>query len=97
MVGEMMTGPVSDYGAMGLVLAAGAITGLVRAFIAHRTRLHAEREASARVAARATGLMGLAERHCGVLRIVERDRDGHREVEFGSRESMIGSNDEGMA
>jgi hypothetical protein len=96
MVGEMMAGLVSDYGAMGLALA-GAITGLVRAYIAHRTRWHAEREASARVAARATGLLGLAERHRGVLRIVERDRDGHREVEFGSREPMNRSNDEGMA
>jgi hypothetical protein len=91
MMGGLMAGPLSDYGVMVLALAgAGVIAGLVRAYIAHRTRLHAEREASARAAARATGLMGLAERHCGVVRIVERDRDGHREVEFGGREPLSG-------
>jgi hypothetical protein len=77
--------------------AAGTIAGLVRAYIAHRTRMHAEREASMRTAARATGLMGLAERHRGALRIVERDRDGHREVEFGNRESLVGGDGEGAA
>ncbi|KUL30786.1 hypothetical protein ADL15_24310 [Actinoplanes awajinensis subsp. mycoplanecinus] len=93
----MMWGPASDYRVLGLVLAAGAVAGLARAYIAHRTRCHAEREASVRAAARATGLMGLAERHRGVVRIVERDRDGHREVEFGGREPAAGGNDEEAA
>ncbi|WP_433796851.1 hypothetical protein [Actinoplanes sp. CA-252034] len=95
---EIMAGPPADYGAMIIVLAAaGALAGLLRAYIAHRTRLHAEREASARAAARATGLMGLAERHRGVVRIVERDRDGHREVEFGDRAPMPGHDREEAA
>ena len=34
-------------------------------------------------ATRMTGLMGLAGTHHDVARIVERDRDGHREVELG--------------
>jgi hypothetical protein len=82
-----------DIGVMALICAV-AVVGLARAYIGHRTRLHAEREASARAAARATGLVGLAERHRGLVRIVERDRDGHREVEFGSREPMIGGGEE---
>ncbi|GIF27151.1 hypothetical protein [Actinoplanes utahensis] len=94
-----MAGPPSDYGALiiAMVVAAGVLAGLIRAYLAHRTRLHAEREASARVAARATGLMGLAERHRGVVRIVERDRDGHREVEFGGREPLLGNDGEEAA
>jgi hypothetical protein len=96
-MGEMAAGSLSDYGAMILAIAAAAIAGLVRAYIAHRTRLHAEREASARVAARATGWMGLAERHHGAVRIVERDRDGHREVEFGRRELLRCGNEEEAA
>ncbi len=91
-----MAGPLSDYGAVVVVVAVvGSMAGLARAYIAHRTRLHAEREASARVEARATGLMRLAERRHGAVRIVERDRDGHREVEFGRREHLIGTGSEG--
>ncbi|GLW32999.1 hypothetical protein Areg01_59370 [Actinoplanes regularis] len=97
-MGEMAMGPFFDYGAMALILAAaGVVAGLVRTYIAHRTRLHAEREASVRAAARSTGLMGLAERHRGAIRIVESDRDGHREVEFGGHEPMIGSRSEEAA
>jgi hypothetical protein len=96
-MGALTMASVSDYGAVVLVVAMGSLIGLARAFIAHRTRLHAEREASARIAARASGLMGLAERHRGAVRIVERDRDGHREVEFGRQESMIAGSGEGTA
>jgi hypothetical protein len=94
----MVAEPLSGYGALALACAvAAACAGLARAYIGHRSRLHAEREASARAAVRATGLVGLAERHRGLVRIVERDRDGHREVEFGSRETMIGGSGEGAA
>lgn len=82
--------PLSAYEAVALAIAfGGAAAGLVRAYIAHRTRLQAEREASARAAARMTGLMGLAGTHHEVVRIVERDRDGHREVELGCREASL--------
>lgn len=95
-MGGMMAGPLSDYGAMAIVVAAmGVMAGLARAYLAHRTRLHAEREASARVEARANGLMRLAERRQGAVRIVEHDRDGHREVEFGNREQFLGGGSEG--
>lgn len=83
---ETLATAVSDHGALALALAiAGTAAGLVRAYVAHRTRLHEEREASTRTAARATWLVRLAEADHDVVRIVERDRDGHREVELGSR------------
>ncbi|MEU1602503.1 hypothetical protein [Micromonospora matsumotoense] len=62
---------------------AGTAAGLIRAYVAHRTRLQEEREASTRTAARMTGLIRLAATGHDVVRIVERDRDGHREVELG--------------
>ncbi|GAA0562372.1 hypothetical protein GCM10010172_51980 [Paractinoplanes ferrugineus] len=96
-MGALTMASVSSYGAVVLVLAMGSLIGLARAFIAHRTRLHSEREASARIAARASGLIGLAERHRGAVRIVERDRDGHREVEFGRQDSLIVGNGEEAA
>ena len=81
-----MNEALSHYGGAALVFSlAGAAVGLLRAYIAHRTRLQVEREASARAAARGTALMGLAGTHHDVVRIVEHDRDGHREVEIGDR------------
>jgi hypothetical protein len=97
MRGKMMTGSVTGLTAMAVVFGLGALIGLARAYIAHRTVLHAEREASARSKARATGLVGLAERHRGAVRIVERDRDGHREVELGRREWPINTRGEELA
>lgn len=73
-----------DYGLAALVLAlAGTAAGLARAYLAHRTRLAIEREASARTAARMTGLIGLIGTRHEVVRFVEHDRDGDREVELG--------------
>ncbi|MFJ8579037.1 hypothetical protein [Micromonospora sp. NPDC093277] len=83
---EALPDPLSGYEVMAAALAvAGTTAGLVRAYVAHRTRLHEEREASTRTAARVTGLIRLAEADHDVVRIVERDRDGHREVELGGR------------
>ncbi|MEU8220451.1 hypothetical protein AB0C47_32310 [Micromonospora taraxaci] len=85
---ETLATAISDHGALALVLAIAATTaGLVRAYVSHRTRLHEEREASTRTAARAIWLTRLAEADHDVVRIVERDRDGHREVELGSLDS----------
>ncbi|GIJ10145.1 hypothetical protein ACFFMR_01775 [Micromonospora andamanensis] len=82
---ETLPEPLSGYGATALVLTiAATAAGLARAYVAHRTRLHEERETSTRTAARLAGLVELsADRE--VVRIVERDRDGHREVELSSR------------
>ncbi len=83
---EALPEPLSGYGVMALALTiAGTAAGLVRAYVAHRTRLHEEREASTRTAARLAGLVELAAADREVVRIVEHDRDGHREVELGSR------------
>lgn len=83
---EALVEPLSGYGVMALALAiAGTTAGLVRAYVAHRTRLHEEREASTRTAARVTGLIRLAEADHHVVRITEHDRDGRREVELGGR------------
>jgi hypothetical protein len=77
--GELLSAAVAVVGGLGL-------SGLVRAWIRHRTRLQVERERSARAVARATGLARLARRHETVL-IDEKDQDGHRVVEMrGSRE-----------
>ncbi|TCB94465.1 hypothetical protein E0H26_21375 [Micromonospora zingiberis] len=87
---ETLPEPLSGYGVMAMALTiAGAVAGLVRAYVAHRTRLHEEREASTRNAARLAGLVELAAADREVVRIVESDRDGHREVELGSR-MMLG-------
>jgi predicted aspartyl protease len=82
---ETLSGPLSDYGATALVLTIAAMAaGLVHAYVAHRTRLHQERKTSTRAAVRLAGLVELAaERE--VVRILERDRDGHREVKLGGR------------
>jgi hypothetical protein len=74
--GEMVSAVVSVGGGIGL-------SGLVRAWIRHRTRVHVERERSARTAARAAGLARLARRHETVL-IDEKDQDGHRVVQMHS-------------
>lgn len=80
----MLTESLSEYGVVALALGlAGAAAGLARTFITHRTRLREEQEASVRTAARMTGLIGLAAAHHKGLRILERDRDGHRVVELG--------------
>jgi hypothetical protein len=72
--GELLSAAVAVAGGLG-------VSGLVRAWIRHRTRLHTERERSARTAARAAGLARLA-RGRGTVRIDERDQDGHRVVEL---------------
>jgi hypothetical protein len=72
--GELLSAVVAVVGGLGL-------SGLVRAWIRHRTRLQVERERSARAVARATGLARIARRHETVL-IDEKDQDGHRVVEM---------------
>jgi len=72
--GELLSAAVAVVGGLGL-------SGLVRAWIRHRTRLQVERERSARAVARAMGLVRIARRHETVL-IDEKDRDGHRVVEM---------------
>jgi len=64
-----------------VAVAAGSIGagGLVRAYIRHRTRLHRERQLSARATTRTQGLIRLAESHKAVL-IDERDQDGRRVI-----------------
>ncbi|WP_405430267.1 hypothetical protein [Micromonospora sp. NBC_00617] len=80
---ETLAAPLSGYGVLALALAvAGPVAGLVRAYLAYRTRLHEEREASRRAATRMAGLTDLAEAGRHVVRIVERDRDGQREVDL---------------
>jgi hypothetical protein len=59
----------------------------VRACVAYRARIQEEREATTRTTARVTWLIRLAEADHDVVRIVERDRDGHREVELGGRDT----------
>ncbi|MFI7601549.1 hypothetical protein [Actinoplanes sp. NPDC049681] len=71
---ELLSAAVAVGGGLG-------VGGPVRAWIRHRTRLHLERERSARAAARAAGLARLA-RGQGSVRIDERDQDGHRVVEL---------------
>ncbi|MDG9673179.1 hypothetical protein QCZ28_04065 [Micromonospora sp. DH14] len=65
---------------LGLVV--GAVIGLVRAYLRHRTRIHTERELSARTAARAAGLITLVSGRHETIKVDERDRDGHRVVEL---------------
>ncbi|MEV8504672.1 hypothetical protein AB0368_07570 [Actinoplanes sp. NPDC051475] len=71
---ELLSAAVAVGGGLG-------ISGPVRAWIRHRTRVHLERERSARTAARAAGLARLA-RSRGTVRIDEQDQDGRRVVEL---------------
>lgn len=71
---ELLSAAVAVAGGLG-------ISGLVRAWIRHRTKLQLERERSVRTAARAAGLARLARRQ-GTVRIDEQDGDGHRVVEL---------------
>ncbi|GAA3346081.1 hypothetical protein GCM10020358_55720 [Amorphoplanes nipponensis] len=72
--GELLSAALAVTGGLG-------VSGLVRTWIRHRTRLQTERERSVRTAARAAGLARLARRP-GTVRIDERDTDGHRVVEL---------------
>jgi hypothetical protein len=72
--GDLLSAALAVVGSLG-------ISGLARAMIRHRTRLHLERERSARAVARAAGLARLARQHDTVL-IDEKDQDGHRVVEM---------------
>ncbi|GAA2194974.1 hypothetical protein [Micromonospora lupini] len=91
---ETLVAPLSGYGALALALAvAGPVAGLVRAYLAYRTRLHEEREASRRAATRMAGLTDLAEAGQHVVRIVERDRDGQREVDLDGHGRVWGVSD----
>lgn len=80
------SGPEAGLPVLAITLAAGlALTGLLRTYIGHRTRLQVEREVSARTAARTTGLVRLAGTQHEAVSIDEQDRDGHRVVELRSR------------
>ncbi|MEJ3744082.1 hypothetical protein WEI85_12395 [Actinomycetes bacterium KLBMP 9797] len=63
--------------------------GLVRGYIRHRTRLQVERERSARARARAAERVRLAGNRRQLVRIDERDSDGHRIVEIGIRRTGV--------
>lgn len=83
---EALAEPLTGYQVVAVATAvAGVIAGLVRAYVAYRARINEEREATTRTTARVTWLIRLAEADHDVVRIVERDRDGHREVELGGR------------
>jgi hypothetical protein len=95
MMNETLVAPLSAYGVLALALAiAGPVTGLVRAYLAYRTRLHEERETSRRTAVRMAGLAGLVTSSGRVVRIVERDRDGQREVDLDGRAGVRSSDRE---
>ncbi|WBB73455.1 hypothetical protein O7602_27900 [Micromonospora sp. WMMD1128] len=84
---EALAEPLTGYQVTAVAVAvAGVVGGLVRACVAYRARIHAEREATTRTTARMTWLIRLTEADHDVVRIVERDRDGHREVELGVRD-----------
>ena len=72
--GELLGGVAALIGGLG-------VSGLVRAWICHRTRLQVERERSARTVARAAGLARISRRD-GTVLIDEKDQDGHRVVEM---------------
>ncbi len=83
---EALAEPLTGYQVVAVATAvAGVVAGLVRAYVAYRARINEEREATTRTTARVTWLIRLAEADHDVVRIVERDRDGHREVELGGR------------
>ncbi|WP_018789126.1 hypothetical protein [Micromonospora sp. CNB394] len=83
---EALAEPLTGYQVVAVAAAvAGVVAGLVRACVAYRARINEEREATTRTTARVTWLIRLAEADHDVVRIVERDRDGHREVELGGR------------
>src|SRR3954447_7269780 len=84
---EALIDPLDGYAGVTLALAfAGTAAGVLRAFITHRTRLNDEREASVRAATRMAAVIGA---HHDFVRFVERDRDGHREVELGGHGTVI--------
>jgi hypothetical protein len=92
---EVLTDPLGSYAAVTMALAlAGTAGGVVRAFITHRTRLNDQRETSVRAAARMAAVMGA---HHEVVRFVERDRDGHREVKLGGSDMAIRDDREAAA
>ncbi|KIR64725.1 MULTISPECIES: hypothetical protein [Micromonospora] len=83
---EALAEPLTGYQVMAVaVTVAGVLAGLARACVAYRARIQQEREVTTRTTARVTWLTRLAEADHDVVRIVERDRDGHREVELGGR------------
>ncbi|MBB5829367.1 hypothetical protein ACGFI4_20975 [Micromonospora carbonacea] len=83
---EALAEPLTGFQVMAVaVTVAGVVAGLVRACVAYRARIQQERELTTRTTARVTWLVRLAEADHEVVRIVERDRDGHREVELGGR------------
>ncbi|MFI7433237.1 hypothetical protein [Micromonospora haikouensis] len=83
---EALAEPLTGYQVMAVaVTVAGVLAGLVRACVAYRARIQQEREVTTRTTARVTWLTRIAEADHDVVRIVERDRDGHREVELGGR------------
>ncbi|MFD6260094.1 hypothetical protein ACGFLT_07850 [Micromonospora chalcea] len=83
---EALAEPLTGYQVVAVATAVAAVVaGLVRAYVAYRARMNEEREATTRTTARVTWLIRLAEADHDVVRIVERDRDGHREVELGGR------------
>ncbi|MEV0006035.1 hypothetical protein AB0H28_27635 [Micromonospora sp. NPDC050980] len=84
---EALAQPLTDYQVMAVVVAvAGVVGGLVRACVAYRARIHEAREATTRTTARVTWLIRITEADHDLVRIVERDRDGHREVELSGRD-----------
>lgn len=83
---EALAEPLTGFQVMAVAVAvAGVVAGLVRACVAYRARIQEEREVTTRTTARVAWLARLAEADHDVVRIVERDRDGHREVELGGR------------
>ena len=70
--------------------------GLVRAYIRHRTRLHRERELSARATTRTQGLIRLAECHETIL-IDEQDQDGHRVIQMRGQAAGTGERNQDNA
>ncbi|MDI5941102.1 MULTISPECIES: hypothetical protein [unclassified Micromonospora] len=83
---EALAEPLTGFQVMAVaVTVAGVLAGLVRACVAYRARIQQERELTTRTTARVTWLTRLAEADHDVVRIVERDRDGHREVELSGR------------
>ncbi|WP_305784153.1 hypothetical protein [Symbioplanes lichenis] len=78
--GELLSGLAIFASSLG-------ISGLIRSWIRHRTRLQLERQRSLRTTTRADSLARLARRQ-GWVRIDEKDQDGHRIVELrGARHS----------
>lgn len=87
--GELFSAAAAVAGSLG-------VHGLVRAYLRHRTRLHRERELSARARTRTQGLIRLAECHEAVL-IDERDEDGHRVIRLHAVDGETGAHDRNEA